>query len=292
VNPVDSSIVLWLNHFAGTSGTADAFVEVVSDNALVQAAVPVTILWYLWFRKGAPAAVRRTRGLIVATLASGCVGVLLARGLALVLPFRSRPFEAPGLGFRVMHSGWTRGLHDWSSFPSDHAVLFFALATGITLVSRRIGVVMLFYAAVVDCLPRIYLGFHYPSDIVAGALLGALLTFLAATARIREPLASRVLTWAENHPGLFYAGMFLCSFEIATMFDSALQMAQISVMLLLSIYRQVGAVQAAIDAVSTIPAVAYLPACGVLLIGGGLFAARRSIRGAFRNLSHPKPRHR
>ncbi|MGH8261433.1 MAG: phosphatase PAP2 family protein [Steroidobacteraceae bacterium] len=256
VNPVDAGIVLWLNHFAGRWGSADAFINVVSNNNLVQAVVPVTLLWYLWFRKGSADAVRRTRELVIATLLGSCVAVLLARGLALLLPFRTRPFATPGLAYHLIHSQWDQGLHAWSSFPSDHAALFFALATGILLISRSAGIAMLIYATLVDCLPRVYLGIHYPSDIAAGALLGILLARLAAMQRIRRPVAARVLHWMDASPGVAHAALFLCAFEIASMFDSAIQMAQISADLALSVVR--------FEHLRAVPALA---GCLALLVG-------------------------
>jgi decaprenylphosphoryl-5-phosphoribose phosphatase len=59
------------------------------------------------------------------------------------------------------------------SFPSSHAVTSFAAA-------RAFGVPVLWAAAVPMALSRLYLGVHYPSDIVAGAALG---TFLGGFGR-------------------------------------------------------------------------------------------------------------
>lgn len=245
MNPVDRAIVLWLNHFAGVSGTFNAFVKDISDNYLIQAVVPMTLLWSFWFARASATRRRHTRILVVATQLGAIVSVGVARALALALPFRDRPLVARGLGFHVLDPRWNSDIHHWSSFPSDHAALFFALATGITLIHRRIGIVMLVYAAVVDCLPRVYLGLHYPSDILAGALLGSATVLLTAKTGVREVAGERILRWAEIRPGLVYAGLFLCSFQLATMFDSAIQIAQIGIMLSLAAARQASLVHAA-----------------------------------------------
>lgn len=58
-------------------------------------------------------------------------------------------------------------------FPSCHAANTFAVTTFLTCVlkSNWIKYILFSWAFVVSC-SRIYLGFHYPTDIIAGAFLG------------------------------------------------------------------------------------------------------------------------
>lgn len=60
-------------------------------------------------------------------------------------------------------------------FPSCHAANTFAFATimTLTLPTRRL-VVALYAWALINCYSRIYLGVHYPGDLIAGAVIGAL----------------------------------------------------------------------------------------------------------------------
>jgi decaprenylphosphoryl-5-phosphoribose phosphatase len=62
------------------------------------------------------------------------------------------------------------------SFPSAHATSSFAVATAMTRVAPEAGVVFLLAALL--ALGRPYLGMHYPSDVLAGALLGVALGLL------------------------------------------------------------------------------------------------------------------
>jgi undecaprenyl-diphosphatase len=57
------------------------------------------------------------------------------------------------------------------SFPSDHAAAAFAIAFAVLAISRRGGLAFLAAATLIG-LSRIALGMHYPSDVVAGALVG------------------------------------------------------------------------------------------------------------------------
>jgi undecaprenyl-diphosphatase len=58
------------------------------------------------------------------------------------------------------------------SFPSDHAVMAGAVATGLVLVSRRLGLAAAVVALVMAG-TRVYVGAHYPWDVIAGLALGA-----------------------------------------------------------------------------------------------------------------------
>jgi undecaprenyl-diphosphatase len=63
-----------------------------------------------------------------------------------------------------------------SSFPSGHAVFFFALAAGVYMVDKKLGRLLYILATLVG-IARIVAGVHWPSDIVAGALLGILTSY-------------------------------------------------------------------------------------------------------------------
>ncbi len=56
--------------------------------------------------------------------------------------------------------------------PSDHAMMAGAVAMGLFLVDRRLGVVAA-AAALVLAFSRVYVGAHFPLDVVAGLMLGA-----------------------------------------------------------------------------------------------------------------------
>jgi len=80
------------------------------------------------------------------------------------------------------------------SFPSGHAAGSFAFATFVMTLNRRAGMILLPIAMLIG-LSRVALGVHYPSDVLAGAVLGAAIGWAAARFG-----ASRCNTWETRSP--------------------------------------------------------------------------------------------
>ena len=102
------------------------------------------------------------------------LSVLLARGLAVeVIRFfyqKQRPYIA--LAFKPLID------LDFSyAFPSGHAAVFFALAMAVWFFSRRWSYYF-FAGAVFISLARVYVGVHWPLDVLGGAAVGILSAFI------------------------------------------------------------------------------------------------------------------
>lgn len=102
------------------------------------------------------------------------VAATLSAGLALVvgkvisdLVDRARPFVVDPHGVHLFASHAAD-----AGFPSDHATGSFAIATAIFLRHRSAGLVALAAAALLS-VGRVALGIHFPTDVLAGAALGA-----------------------------------------------------------------------------------------------------------------------
>ncbi|MGE5746970.1 MAG: phosphatase PAP2 family protein [Solirubrobacterales bacterium] len=75
------------------------------------------------------------------------------------------------------------------SFPSGHAASGFAFATGVASEAPVAGNLLTALAALV-AYSRVHTGVHYPSDVVAGAVIGAALSPIAMAATERHRVAA------------------------------------------------------------------------------------------------------
>lgn len=65
-----------------------------------------------------------------------------------------------------------------SSFPSKHTLLAFAASTSILLREKQIGVVM-WILSILTGFSRVWMGHHYPSDIIFSAIIGSITSVIA-----------------------------------------------------------------------------------------------------------------
>lgn len=230
MNAFDLKIVQFLNTFAHRSWAVDSFFVLLSENFLLKGGVITTLYWWAWFRRGGNKS--EDRSFLLFGILSSYPALFIARSISFILPFRERPFMNPAVHFQLPYGVREatvlvpEKLIGWSSFPSDNAVIFFVLATCLFFASRRAGLFGFFHGVLVVGVPRIYLGYHYPTDILAGALLGIAVAGLSKVAAIKAAVTGRPLLWFDIRPDLSYAGFFLLSFVTATSFGPVVEIAR------------------------------------------------------------------
>ena len=218
INGFDQSILGFLNQFSHRSQTFDVLVEIVSRNDLLKGCATMALFWWAWACPGEKR--KETRPYLLFTIISSVFAIFLARALANMLPFRERPVHNASLNLRIPYGLDPGVLIGWSSFPSDHATVFFCLAAGLWFVSRRISLIAMAQTLFVIALPRVYLGIHFPTDIIGGALLGIAIASTVQLSWLRESLTRYPKIWLEKYPAWFYGAMFAYTFEIAELYTS------------------------------------------------------------------------
>ncbi|MEO8654234.1 MAG: phosphatase PAP2 family protein [Ramlibacter sp.] len=219
-NGFDLATTHWLNQFASDSVKFNHLAYYVSDVNLFKGLPMMAMLWFFWFRRTDGKS--DFRPTILATLLGCFIALALARVLNKYLPFEPRPFANAALGLRPL-AGLAhpeqQNLYHWNSFPSDHAALYFGLATGMLAISRSIGAVVFLYVLGFIAMPRIYLGLHYPTDILGGAFLGIGSVALCVQHRIVTPLGQPCMRLLDRYPAAFQTALFALTFELAVMFE-------------------------------------------------------------------------
>lgn len=218
---MDMTLAADMNQIVGKFPAFDLFLDFVQGSYLVKGLFAAFVLVIILNTRGEDEADRLTK--VCATLVVVFVAIFLGRILQMVLPFSPRPLHAEGFDLALARGLRPDVLSNDSSFPSDHALMYFALACSVLWYHRVAGAVLLMHAAVVISLPRLALGFHWMSDIVAGAMLGGVIAVL-----LHRPVAqwlsrSQLLDFRDRHPGLFHAALFALLCETATMYQGSRQ---------------------------------------------------------------------
>ncbi len=113
----------------------------------------------------------------VACFAVSLLAVYFMMDVLKIIFSRPRPFD--GIGHAVVFQQFFEKPESYS-FPSGHAMLAFAAAFLINSLYSPRKFFFLYILALWVGLTRVYLGFHYPSDVLGGALLGILCALFTA----------------------------------------------------------------------------------------------------------------
>ncbi|MFE4872840.1 phosphatase PAP2 family protein [Streptomyces sp. NPDC056682] len=159
----------------------DRSMEFIGEYGILLGLVLV-VLWCWWsVRRG------EDRRSAVASVA-GIVWAPLAAAIAVLVNIPIRGFVQRPRPF-VDHKGLDvliAGKSDFS-FVSDHSTIAMAIGAGLFVANRKFGLIAL-GLALLEGFCRVYMGVHYPTDVVGGFALGTAVVLLLA------PLAQLLLT--------------------------------------------------------------------------------------------------
>ncbi|QFF97863.1 undecaprenyl-diphosphatase [Psychrobacillus glaciei] len=147
-----------INGWAGHSRLLDTIMITLSDSLPY---IAVAIILYLWFVGNKQQGIEKRYTAIYAVFSSAIA--LCINAIIHFVYYHPRPFVTHHVHQLVPHTVD-------SSFVSDHAVLVFAIAWTFIMRNDRFKYPILIWAIVVG-LSRIYVGVHYPADVIGSALL-------------------------------------------------------------------------------------------------------------------------
>ncbi|MER5183665.1 phosphatase PAP2 family protein [Streptomyces sp. NPDC002896] len=181
-NP-DVSLLYDINGLADDApGWFDRIMEFIGEYGLLLGMV-LLVLWCWW--------TMRRRAATLDDAASSLAAIVwapLAAGIAVLINIPIRGFVERPRPF-VDHDGLEvliDGKNDFS-FVSDHATLAMAMGVGLFVANRKIGIAGI-ALAVLEGFCRVYMGVHYPTDVIGGFALGT------AVALLLSPVAMALLT--------------------------------------------------------------------------------------------------
>ena len=138
---------------------------------------------------------KATRKAGFSALCAMLIGLIVVNFTIKPLIARDRPWVVLGDGFNLVPE------HDPNSFPSGHTNSAFAFAIALCMAApkrwMKIAAVCL---AVVMGLSRLYVGVHFPTDVLVGAVIGSLCGLLGAW--IAKIVWERWGSRLEKLPGL------------------------------------------------------------------------------------------
>lgn len=200
VSSMDWAIFHAVNAGVATREWLEDPVTALADALVPLYALATVALWLLARPYGNPRWKLASASALVAAAVALAVNQVISHLWARPRPFTDHPDLTHVLTARTTDP----------SFPSDHAAAAFAIAFAVLALSRRAGALFLVAATAIG-LSRIALGMHYPSDVLAGALVGfgaaTLVTTLGSpwiarlvvlVSRVTDPILRPVWAWCRR----------------------------------------------------------------------------------------------
>ncbi len=211
---IDHNVMAFFSNFAKSSEEMNRLI--VNGSGLnTSKLLPIVIcLWYFWFDTRFRDRVRVIQGFVGAFVA-----VLVTRIIQDLSPQRLRPLHSGDPTFVPPAGLDVTVLEHWSSFPSDHAAVSFALSTAVFRVSRPLGAACMLWSFFVVCLTRVYAGYHYISDIIGGAIIGISSVLILDIYDVSAYMYVFVSKLEKRWTGLFYVAFFVLAYQTVTLFE-------------------------------------------------------------------------
>jgi len=177
---MNETLFLYINSFAGNIHLLDLFF-IISAKAMPYIFIGIEV-WLYFVAKRKTEAIFAFYGVLVGLFINQIIGILY---------FHNRPFM-DNIGIQLIkHSAE-------NSFPSDHTTFLFAIAFSYLFFKVKklavIGLILAFLGGVA----RIYVGVHYPFDIMGGIFVGFIGAFVVFLLKNRLKFLNEIIFRVEK----------------------------------------------------------------------------------------------
>jgi membrane-associated phospholipid phosphatase len=182
----DAGDFLLINRFARRTGWLHPIMTSYAGDGLVLFVALIGLGWWIARQRNDIRALAAVGSTGLGTLAAVGLNQPIVNAVAEKRPYASIPHVLLLVGRSADYG-----------FPSDHAVMAGAVATGLLYVNRRLGVAT-WCAALLLAFARVYVGAHYPHDVAAGLALGAAVIVMGRL--VAQPLLVAALNRLADTP--------------------------------------------------------------------------------------------
>lgn len=198
------------------NGWRIALAEIATYNPLASTWIFALVFYIFWWQKDERTLWRRSR--LLETALSCTLTVLLTLAIR---PWVSWPSPIRVASFQTLYPSYLGTVGNANCFPSHSTLVYLMVGLGFAGLNRKISVSLVAFTFAAISFPRVYLGGHYPIDILASTMLA-----IVATVSFRlwcaHPRIGHFLEWAASRGALTEIFLFLWVFELGEGFRSGM----------------------------------------------------------------------
>ena len=190
MNPLDITIFRSINNLSDLYPFLNSIMIFFAEYSLYLLALYLILSWFLGPNKSKN---RLTLlSCVIAFAGSFLVGKLVGHFIT-----HPQPFVTLDHVHQLIHHGIN------NSFPSDHTILFFSIAFTLLFFNKgRKGLIAIIFASIV-AISRIWVGVHFPSDILASIIISFFIAYLVYLFAIQNKLLTRVIAFYNQQETKF-----------------------------------------------------------------------------------------